>query len=145
MQVDPATFEATIREGPGEEESSSSDQGEQCDWEASTEEEAEVVQAISAKAEIIEDPVTKMEVEEEPAPPRRRRKLQFGSAQILLLQAIGDADAANWSSLQQCIQAHGSTGNTKSELLKRLEQLADLRQESRQGAIEALQSERKWP
>ena len=83
MQVDPATFEATIREGPGEEESSSSDQGEQCDWEASTEEEAEVVQAISAKAEIIEDPVTKMEVEEEPAPPRRakerKKKVEEGS------------------------------------------------------------------
>ena len=141
IKVDTKTFATEICKEEDEAESELSDK-EECNWEPSTESEAEVVQATAAKAPIEEEQVSKMEVEEDPAPPRRRRKLQLGSAQILLLKSIGDADADNWTSLQQCIQEHGTSGGDKSELLKRLEQLADLRQQSRQGAIIALQEER---
>ena len=141
IKVDTKTFATEICKEEDEAESELSDK-EECDWEPSTESEAEVVQATAAKAPIEEEQVSKMEVEEDPAPPRRRRRLQLGSAQILLLKSIGDADADNWTSLQQCIQEHGTSGGDKSELLKRLEQLADLRQQSRQGAIIALQEER---
>ena len=142
LKVDPATFEVKVCEEKKEDEESSEEQGEECDWDPSSDDEVTVVQATAAKSTIEEEGVSKMEIEEEVAPIRRRRKIQLGSAQILLLQAVGDADAANWSSLQQCIQSHNTTGAAKSDLLKRMEQLADLRQESRQGAIIALQSER---
>ena len=141
IKVDPKTFATEVCKEEDEAESEHSDPEEDCDWDPSTEDEVEVVQATAAKAAIEEEPIAKMEVEEDPAPPRRRRKLQLGSAQILLLKSIGDADADNWTSLQQCIQEHGSSGENKSELLRRLEQL-DLRQQSRQGAIIALQEER---
>ena len=143
IKVDPATFEVEVCEGPGEDPGQESEgEAEECDWEASSSDEAEVVQAVPAKAGVEECLPQKMEIEEEDEPRPRRKKLQLGSAQILLLQAVGDADAANWSSLQQCIQSHNSSGDHKSDLLKRLEQLADLRQESREGAIQALQAER---
>ena len=144
LKVDPETFEVEVCDGPGEPPGPESEgEAEECDWDASSSDEAEVVQAVAAKAGVEEDLPQKMEVEEEEAEPRpRRKKLQLGSAQILLLQAVGDADAANWSSLQQRIQSHNSSGDDKSGLLKRLEQLADLRQESREGAIQALQAER---
>ena len=141
MKVDPSTFAVEVCEQGEEEDASSSDE-EKCDWDPGTEEEVEVVQAIPAKTELEMDGDAKMEIVEEEAPPKKRKKLQLGSAQILLLQAVGDADASNWASLQQCIQAHNTTGAVKSDFLRRLEQLADLRQESRQGAIMALQSER---
>ena len=143
IKVDPATFEVEVCEGPQKDPGQESEgEAEECDWEASSSDEAEVVQAVPAKAGVEERLPQKMEIEEEDEPRPRRKKLQLGSAQILLLQAVGDADAANWSSLQQCIQSHNSSGDHKSDLLKRLEQLADLRQESREGAIQALQAER---
>ena len=78
---------------------------------------------------------------EGPAPPRPKW-LRFGSAQIHILQAIAAADAANWNSLQQCLKEEEGTPREKSELVKRLEQLADLRQTSRTGALKALEEHR---
>ena len=61
---------------------------EECDWEASSSDEAEVVQAAPAKAGVEECLPQKMEIEEEDEPRPRRKKLQLGSAQILLLQPL---------------------------------------------------------
>ena len=141
LKVDPATFAVEVC-GEGEKEEPASSEEEECDWDPSAEEEAEVVQAIPAKTEFEMEGATKMEIVEDAEPSKRRKKLQLGSAQILLLQAVGDADASNWASLQQCIQTHNTTGQVKCDFVRRLEQLADLRQESRQGAAIALQNER---
>ena len=139
LEVDPLTFATQVKEGDEPEETMV---GDDCDWDPSTEDEVEVVQATAAKSVVEDDPVAKMEIEEDDPAPRRRKKFNLGSAQILLLQAIGDADAANWESLQQCIRDHGAQREDKSGLLGRLEQLAELRQASREGALVALQEER---
>ena len=139
LEVDPLTFATQVKEGAEPEEPAC---GDDCDWDPSTEDEVEVVQATAAKSVIEDDPVAKMEIEEDEPAPRRRKRFNLGSAQILLLQAIGDADAANWESLQQCIRDHGAQREDKSGLLGRLEQLAELRQVSREGAMVALQEER---
>lgn len=139
LEVDPLTFATQVKEGAEPEEPAC---GDDCDWDPNTEDEVEVVQATAAKSVIEDDPVAKMEIEEDEPAPRRRKRFNLGSAQILLLQAIGDADAANWESLQQCIRDHGAQREDKSGLLGRLEQLAELRQVSREGAMVALQEER---
>ena len=82
-------------------------------------------------------------IEAEAPAPKRPKWLRFGSAQIHILQAIAAADAANWNSLQQCIKEQAGTGREKSHLVLRLEQLADRRQESRAGALRALEEHQK--
>eukprot|EP00438_Fugacium_kawagutii_P016374 Skav203835 [mRNA] locus=scaffold4932:42892:55316:- [translate_table: standard] len=64
-------------------------------------------------------------VEEEA--PMRRRKIRFGSAHLHLLRAVAEADTANWESLQTAIQSAPESARVKSELVDRLEQLAELR------------------
>ena len=79
---------------------------------------------------------------DEPAPPRPKW-FKFGSAQIHILQAVAAADASNWNSLQQCLKEHESDPKQKSQLVSRLEQLADIRQASRAGALKALKEHRE--
>eukprot|EP00438_Fugacium_kawagutii_P001653 Skav236324 [mRNA] locus=scaffold97:181652:191974:+ [translate_table: standard] len=76
----------------------------------------------------------KEEILEEAEPPRRRKKILFGSAHLHLLRAVADADSANWESLQSAIGAAPATAKVKSELVERLGQLAELRVESIVGA-----------
>eukprot|EP00438_Fugacium_kawagutii_P005226 Skav210774 [mRNA] locus=scaffold3765:57404:60835:+ [translate_table: standard] len=70
------------------------------------------------------------EIHEEGPQPTRRRKIRFGSAHLHLLRAVADADAQNWESLQRALGSTGGSAKVKSELVERLEQLADLRVES---------------
>ena len=86
------------------------------------------------------DKPDKTAIEDEEPPMKRPKWLRFGSAQTHILQAV---DAANWSSLQQCIREQTATSHEKSHLVKRLEQLAEQRQESREGALKALEEHRK--
>eukprot|EP00438_Fugacium_kawagutii_P003850 Skav230671 [mRNA] locus=scaffold2185:281771:289747:+ [translate_table: standard] len=62
--------------------------------------------------------------------PVRRRKIRFGSAHLHLLKAVADADAKNWESLQTALNSAAGTAQAKSELVERLEHLADLRVKS---------------
>eukprot|EP00435_Cladocopium_sp_Y103_P043132 s1182_g12.t1 len=70
------------------------------------------------------------EIVEGDEPLVRRRKIKFGSAHLHLLKAVADADAHNWESLQTALKATPSTAQAKSELVNRLEHLADLRVQS---------------
>ena len=73
-----------------------------------------------------------------------RKVLRFGSAQIRLLQEIAMADAANWADLQKCIKEQEEAGpKAKAQLLKQLNVLADIKAESRDGAIEAWEEHKK--
>eukprot|EP00438_Fugacium_kawagutii_P005702 Skav227832 [mRNA] locus=scaffold948:391182:404479:+ [translate_table: standard] len=96
--------EATAMEGT--EEPSSSSKG---------------VETLGPKAE---------EFHEEAPEPVRRRKIKFGSAHLQLLRAVADADAHNWESLQTALNSTPSSAKAKSELVERLEHLADLRVKS---------------
>eukprot|EP00438_Fugacium_kawagutii_P010033 Skav212665 [mRNA] locus=scaffold1227:565246:577475:+ [translate_table: standard] len=79
------------------------------------------IETLGPKAEEI--------VEEEEERPRRR-KIRFGSAHLHLLKAVADADAQNWESLQTALNATPAPAKVKSELVERLEHLADLRVKS---------------
>ena len=70
--------------------------------------------------------------EEEPKP--RRRRVRFGDVHLHLLKAVADADAANWTSLQEAIQRAPAASKTKSEFVERLNQLAEARLKSREEA-----------
>eukprot|EP00435_Cladocopium_sp_Y103_P049677 s776_g15.t1 len=70
------------------------------------------------------------EIIEDAAPTVRRRKIRFGSAHLHLLKAVADADAQNWESLQMAINSAPESAKAKSELVGRLEHLADLRVQS---------------
>ena len=73
-----------------------------------------------------------------------RKVLRFGSAQIRILQEIAMADAANWADLQKCIKEQEEAGpKAKAQLLNQLNVLADIKAESRDGAIEALEEHKK--
>ena len=71
---------------------------------------------------------------EDQPPTRRRRTVKLGSAHLLLLKAVADADAANWEALQETIKGAPATAQTKSEFVERLGQLAELRVQSQEGA-----------
>ena len=73
-----------------------------------------------------------------------RKVLRFGSAQIRILQEIAMADAANWSDLQKCIKEQEDAGpRAKAQLLDQLTVLAEVKAESREGAIQALEAHKK--
>ena len=145
----PETWEVEVKEqpeasrSPGQQPDLSE---EECDW-SEDEPEIQVVEALpasssgagTAKEDLEEEEkVDKTELLEEA--PKRRKILRFGSAQIHILQAVAAADTANWVSLQQCIRAHEfATPGQRTALLDRLEQLAEAREESREGALEALE------
>eukprot|EP00435_Cladocopium_sp_Y103_P035201 s1779_g9.t1 len=85
----------------------------------------------SDPSKTVEEVVPKAEeiIEEEPQT-MRRRKIRFGSAHLHLLKAVADADAQNWESLQTAINSAPESAQAKSELVSRLEHLADLRVQS---------------
>ena len=73
-----------------------------------------------------------------------RKVLRFGSAQIRILQEVAMADATNWSDLQKCIKEQEDAGpRAKAQLLDQLHVLADIKAESREGAIAALESHKQ--
>ena len=147
--MDASTWEVEIKRpsaassSPGQPEVPSE---EERDW-SGEDTDVEVVEALPAssstagagtKDEIEEGAEDKTEVLEDA--PKRRKTLRFGSAQIHILQAVAAADTANWVSLQQCIlQQQAATPGQQTALLDRLEQLAEMREESRAGALEALE------
>ena len=90
-------------------------------WAAGGLEQSKEVEPLVPKAE---------EIVEGNQPPVRRRRIKFGSAHLHLLKAVADADAHNWASLQSAIGSATSSSQVKSELVERLEHLADLRVQS---------------
>lgn len=73
-----------------------------------------------------------------------RKVLRFGSAQIRILQEVAMAEATNWSDLQKCIKEQEDAGpKAKAQLLDQLHVLADIKAESREGAIAALESHKR--
>eukprot|EP00438_Fugacium_kawagutii_P035674 Skav231659 [mRNA] locus=scaffold823:44885:57127:- [translate_table: standard] len=92
------------------------------------------VEALEPKAE---------ELHEEAPEPVRRRKIKFGSAHLQLLRAVADADAHNWESLQMALNSTPSSAKAKSELVERLEHLADLRVKSLVDAEKSAQEHAK--
>eukprot|EP00438_Fugacium_kawagutii_P015705 Skav235328 [mRNA] locus=scaffold520:603852:614712:+ [translate_table: standard] len=88
------------------------------------------VESLEPKAE---------EILEGETPQVRRRKMRFGSAHLHLLKAVADADAKNWESLQTALNSATGTAQAKSELVERLEHLADLRVKSMVAAEKSAQ------
>eukprot|EP00438_Fugacium_kawagutii_P005313 Skav210287 [mRNA] locus=scaffold475:3020:13981:- [translate_table: standard] len=87
--------------------------------------------AASSSGKAVEELGPKSEeILEDESPPIRRRKIRFGSAHLHLLRAVADADAQNWESLQKALSGTSGSAKVKSELVERLEHLADLRVES---------------
>ena len=162
LLVDSNTWEVEVKAAP-EASFSPGQQEDECDW---SEEEAEAMvveaePASSSKEEPQEraGPSNKTEAKEEDASmePKDeaddpgfdkeravRKVLRFGSAQLRILQEVAMADTANWEHLQSCIQKQGEANpQEKSQLLEQLQELAETRAESRDGALQALEECKK--
>lgn len=82
----------------------------------------------------------------EPGQPHLERKLipaqglKLGTGKVKLLQALAEADTANWGSLQSVLkEADGSRGE-KAALVADLERLTQQRKEAAEGIKEALEA-----
>ena len=143
LSVHDDTWEAVIEEKA--EASPSPGHEDECDW-SGDEPEENVVEAVPAKAEPKEEPEDVEMKDGEAAGSGERPRFKFsrlGSAQIHILQAVAAADLANWTDLKECIKEQDQTAAQKSALLVRLEQLAEIREESRAGALESLKAKRE--
>ena len=69
--------------------------------------------------------------------------LKLGSAKVKLLQAISEADSANFESLQQTLTQVKEEGREGTPLASDLERLARQRKEAAEGIQEALETEKK--
>eukprot|EP00438_Fugacium_kawagutii_P025619 Skav209722 [mRNA] locus=scaffold528:374935:391817:- [translate_table: standard] len=121
IEVDPTTEEVRSRRlaaciAPGD-----PGDDDECDWSAD-DSDVEVVMATPASASVM----PKVEI-------------KFGSAHLHLLKAVADADAKNWESLQTALNSASGTAQAKSELVERLEHLADLRVKSMVAAEKSAQ------
>ncbi|CAE7605448.1 unnamed protein product [Symbiodinium sp. CCMP2592] len=73
----------------------------------------------------------------------KRRRVVFGSANILLMASIAEADQANWRTLSTRLAEAQGTSFDKAELVERLGQLAEARRESKRRLDQTAQDERK--
>ena len=77
-----------------------------------------------------------------PLPPRRS-SLLLGTAKVLLLSLVAEADAHNWERLTDRLRTVQGSGEEKAELVERLEELAEARSSSRKGLLESAAQERQ--
>lgn len=96
----------------------------------------------TAPAKCEEPKEEKIEAESS-VPERRPKRLLLGTAKVLLLSLVAEADAQNWDRLQDRLRAVQGSGEEKAELVERLEELAEARSASRKGLLESAAQERQ--
>ena len=83
----------------------------------------------------------------EPGQPQEERKLvpaqglKLGTGKVKLLQALAEADTANWENLQSALKEAEGSGGEKAALVEDLERLTQQRKEAAEGIKEALEAE----
>ena len=76
-------------------------------------------------------------------PEPRPKRLMLGTAKVLLLSLVAEADAHNWERLTDRLRTVQGSGEEKAELVERLEELAEARSSSRKGLLESAAQERQ--